>query len=65
MYSTEMTMWVVKASTRIRNAWIPFLPCFRLYLLVAALVALTTMTRMVDEERLIIGTYKALGGWQF
>ncbi len=32
-----------------------------LFFLVAALVALTTMTRMVDEERLIIGTYKALG----
>ena len=32
-----------------------------LFFLVAALVALTTMTRMVEEERLIIGTYKALG----
>ncbi|MDO4567134.1 MAG: ABC transporter permease, partial [Oscillospiraceae bacterium] len=32
-----------------------------LFFLVAALVALTTMTRMVDEERGIIGTYKALG----
>lgn len=32
-----------------------------IFFLVAALVALTTMTRMVDEERLIIGTYKALG----
>ncbi len=31
------------------------------FFLVAALVALTTMTRMVDEERGIIGTYKALG----
>ena len=31
------------------------------FFLVAALVALTTMTRMVDEERLLIGTYKALG----
>lgn len=32
-----------------------------IFFLVAALVALTTMTRMVDEERSIIGTYKALG----
>ena len=31
------------------------------FFLVAALVALTTMTRMVDEERGLIGTYKALG----
>ncbi len=32
-----------------------------MFFLVAALVALTTMTRMVDEERLLVGTYKALG----
>lgn len=32
-----------------------------IFFLVAALVALTTMTRMVDEERALIGTYKALG----
>lgn len=32
-----------------------------IFFLVAALVALTTMTRMIDEERLAIGTYKALG----
>ncbi len=31
------------------------------FFLVAALVALTTMTRMVDEERMQIGTFKALG----
>ena len=31
------------------------------FFLVAALVALTTMTRMVDEDRQLIGTYKALG----
>lgn len=31
------------------------------FFLVAALVALTTMTRMVDEERQTIGTYKAIG----
>lgn len=31
------------------------------FFLVAALVALTTMTRMVDEERTEIGTMKALG----
>lgn len=32
-----------------------------MFFLVAALVALTTMTRMVDEERSVIGAYKALG----
>ena len=32
-----------------------------IFFLVAALVSLTTMTRMVDEERVLIGTYKALG----
>ncbi len=31
------------------------------FLLVAALVCLTTMTRMVDEQRELIGTLKALG----
>lgn len=31
------------------------------FFLVAALVCLTTMTRMVDEQRTIIGTLKALG----
>lgn len=31
------------------------------FFLVAALVALTTMTRMVEEDRLQIGTLKALG----
>ncbi len=32
-----------------------------IFFLVAALVSLTTMTRMVDEERTLIGTYLALG----
>ncbi len=36
-----------------------FLPY--MFFLVAALVSLTSMTRMVEEERLIIGTHKALG----
>ena len=31
------------------------------FFLVAALVALTTMTRMVEDDRIEIGTYKALG----
>lgn len=31
------------------------------FFLIAALVALTTMTRMVEEERVLIGTFKALG----
>ncbi|MDF9824820.1 putative ABC transport system permease protein [Breznakia sp. PF5-3] len=32
-----------------------------IFFLVAALVCLTTMTRMVDEDRILIGTFKALG----
>ena len=36
-----------------------------IFFLVAALVALTTMTRMVEEERLNIGTYKSLGYSRF
>jgi len=32
-----------------------------IFFLVAALVSLTTMTRLIDEERLIIGSYRALG----
>ena len=32
-----------------------------MFFLVAALVALTTMTRMVDDDRQLIGTHKALG----
>ncbi|MBO7675371.1 MAG: FtsX-like permease family protein [Atopobiaceae bacterium] len=32
-----------------------------IFFLVAALVSLTTMTRMVDDDRIEIGTYKALG----
>lgn len=37
-----------------------------LFLMVAILISLTTMTRMVEEERGLIGTYKALGlsDWQ-
>lgn len=32
-----------------------------IFFLVAALVSLTTMTRMVEDDRIIIGTHKALG----
>ena len=32
-----------------------------LFFLVAALISLTTMTRMVEEQRVQIGTMKALG----
>ncbi len=32
-----------------------------LFFFVAALVSLTSMTRMVEEDRVLIGTYKALG----
>lgn len=36
-----------------------------IFLIVAALVALTTMTRMVEEQRIQMGTLKALGYSQF
>ena len=36
-----------------------------IFFLVAALVALTTMTRLVEEDRVLIGTYKALGYSKF
>ena len=32
-----------------------------MFFLVAALISLTTMTRMVEEQRTLIGTLKALG----
>ncbi|MDO4939267.1 MAG: ABC transporter permease [Lachnospiraceae bacterium] len=41
------------------NAIADVFPVF--FLLVAALVCLTTMSRMVDEQRTQMGTYKALG----
>ena len=42
-----------------------------LFLVIAILISLTTMTRMVEEERSLLGTYKALGykgvsiGWKY
>ena len=45
--------------TRIVDALSDVFPVF--FVLVAALVCITTMTRMVGEERTIIGTMKALG----
>ncbi|MBR0039893.1 MAG: FtsX-like permease family protein [Oscillospiraceae bacterium] len=45
--------------TRIVDALSDVFPIF--FVLVAALVCITTMTRMVGEERTIIGTMKALG----
>ena len=32
-----------------------------LFFLIAALISMTSMTRLVDKDRIIIGTYKALG----
>lgn len=32
-----------------------------IFFLVSALVSLTTMTRMIDDERILIGTFKSLG----
>ena len=45
--------------TRIIDALSDVFPIF--FVLVAALVCITTMTRMVGEERTLIGTLKALG----
>lgn len=36
-----------------------------IFFLVAALVSLTTMTRMIEEERMLIGTMKAMGYGKF
>ena len=63
LYQLDRTLNVGMASynsdaSRIANIANVF-PLF--FFLVAALVTLTTMTRMVDEERTQIGTYKALG----
>ncbi len=41
------------------NALSNIFPIF--FFLIAALVCLTTMTRLVEEERVLLGTYKALG----
>lgn len=69
--SIEMPEWLVMDRTKTPGtvsfesdadrvdsiaAFFPFI-----FFLVAALVALTTMTRMVEEERPLIGTLKALG----
>lgn len=48
-----------KTTTQKVNALAGIFPI--LFILVAGLVCLTTMTRMVDEQRTIIGVYKALG----
>ena len=47
------------SSSNIVNGVARVLPVF--FLLVASLVCITTMTRMIDEERTQIGTLKALG----
>lgn len=46
-------------TTSSMKAMAQFLPVF--FILVAILVCMTTMTRMIDEQRGVIGTYKALG----
>ena len=64
------TLYVLKRSTNVGYACFEsdsqivqgvstVFPLF--FLLVAALVCMTTMTRMVDEQRTLIGTLKALG----
>lgn len=48
-----------KNTTEKVNALASIFPVF--FILVAGLVCLTSMTRMVDEQRTVIGIYKALG----
>ncbi|MEG2082730.1 MAG: FtsX-like permease family protein, partial [Oscillospiraceae bacterium] len=55
----NMSVASFKSNTEKVEAIAKIFPVF--FFLVAALVALTTMTRMVEEERLQIGTLKALG----
>lgn len=52
-----------KSSAERMDAIAAVFPMF--FIIVAALVCLTTMTRMVDEQRELIGTYKALGYGKF
>ena len=57
--NTNMGYSTLNSSSDIVDGVAKVFPVF--FLLVAALVCITTMTRMVDEERTQIGTLKALG----
>ena len=57
--TTNMGYSTLNSSSDIVAGVAKVFPAF--FLLVAALVCITTMTRMVDEERTQIGTLKALG----
>lgn len=57
--NTNMGYSTLNSSSDIVDGVAKVFPAF--FLLVAALVCITTMTRMVDEERTQIGTLKALG----
>ncbi|MCD8299816.1 MAG: FtsX-like permease family protein [Clostridiales bacterium] len=67
----EMAKWYIQSRTSLSGysnvdsdstsieAFATFLPV--IFLVVAILISLTAITRMVEEERGLIGTYKALG----
>lgn len=57
--NTNMGYMALDSNSDIVSGISLVLPVF--FLLIAALVCITTMTRMVDEERTQIGTMKALG----
>lgn len=57
--SSNVGLMSYKNTTEKVNALASIFPV--LFIFVAALVCLTSMTRMVDEQRTIIGIYKALG----
>lgn len=56
---SNIGLMTYKMTTQRMNAIAGLFPVF--FILVAALVCLTTMTRMVTEQRSLIGAYKALG----
>lgn len=61
MFDRGMTYGYASYHSTVRrmDALAQIMPLF--FILVAVLVCMTTMTRMVNEQRGIIGTYKALG----
>lgn len=50
---------IIKADAKSMKSLAAIFPV--IFFLVAALVALTSMTRMIDEERTLIGTFQSLG----
>ncbi|BDR54498.1 multidrug DMT transporter permease [Bombiscardovia apis] len=69
--SNEQTRWIVRDRSLLQSynqidTQVSFLKLFGitfplLFLLVAVLISLTSIRRMVEEDRQLLGTYKALG----